>query len=105
MPPTATLVPTFTATFMPPDPSRVTPHPTDPPFTPHPRPRMPVASDIHAGADGKYVADVDECHWAEYGRFPVVGSADVTVGMHTPCLPYEWLQFNPRTGEVEHFIA
>ena len=98
--------PSETATLMPPDPSLLkTPRPTDVPFTPKPRPRMPVAADIHRGDDGKYVADVDGCHWAEFGRFPIANTSDIEVGMQTPCLPDEGLHFNPRTGEIDYFIT
>lgn len=60
---------------------------------------MPVAKDIRLDADGKYVADVDGCHWRETGEF------ENLVIMQTACLPYEALNFNPLTGEISHVIA
>jgi hypothetical protein len=101
-PPSATPPPT--ATLMPPDPSKVTPRPADRPFTPRPRPVMPVAADIKLGSDGKYYADVDGCHWAEYGRFADPQTGGEEIGMQTPCLPYEGLHYNPKTGALSYFI-
>jgi hypothetical protein len=105
-PPPPTAIPSETATLVPPDPSLLaTPRPTDAPFTPKRRPQLPAASDIHLDGDGKYVADVDGCHWAEFGRFPVAGTDEVEVGMQTSCLPDEGLHYNPRTGQLDFFIA
>ena len=105
IPPPPSAVPSETPSWTPTDPSQVTPRPTDPPFTPKPRPRMPIASDIHLAGDGKYIADVDGCHWAEFGRFSAPGSTDTEVGMATPCLPEIALHFNLRTKEIVYTIA
>jgi hypothetical protein len=105
---TATIVPTLTATLIPPDPRSVTPFPTSRPVTLEPRPELPDADDITQDADGCFVADVDGCHWEEYGRFgdpSGIRGGHISVGMSTPCLDDEGLHFIPDTGEVSHFIS
>ena len=66
---------------------------------------MPIESDLRIGSDGKYYAEVDGCRWDEFGRFPDSTSPGTeTVGMQTPCLPYELLHYNTTTGEIQYLI-
>jgi hypothetical protein len=104
----STAIPPATPTLMPPDPSLIaTPRPTDAPFTPRRRPQLPAAGDIHVGGDGKYVADVDGCHWEETGRlFDGTSGGLILINLRTPCEGSdEGIHFYPETGEVRPWIA
>ncbi len=104
-PPPPPMLPTGTWTPPPPNQPR-TPPPAPVGPSPTPRPRLPLASDVKLGVDGKYFASVDGCTWTEYGRFPDPSDGgDEVVGLQSPCLPFEAIIFNPKTKSIRYMIS